>query len=59
MIYSKQTINAGKTKYQFFHREGARDSIPLRLPTVTFNSIEIRYKSFNKFLEVIIDENIE
>ena len=59
VVYSKQTTNAGKTKYQFFHKEGASDSIPLRLPIITFNSIEIKYKSFNKFLEVIIDENME
>ena len=36
----------------------ACDSIPLRLPTITFNSIEIKHESSVKFLGVIIDENI-
>ena len=32
--------------------------ILLRLPTITFNSIEIKHESFIKFLGVIIDKNI-
>ena len=36
----------------------ACDSIPLRLPTLTFNSIEIKRESSVKFVGVIIDENI-
>ena len=51
------SLNAGKTKYLFFHKPSACDSIPLRLPTITFNSIEIKRESA-KFLGVIIDENI-
>ena len=50
---NKLSLNSGKTKYIFFHKQGARDSIPLRLPTITFNSIEIKRESF-----IIIDENI-
>ena len=51
-------LNAGKTKYLFFHKPSACDSIPLRLPTITFNNIEIKRESSVKFLGVIIDENI-
>ena len=36
----------------------ACDSIPLRLPTLTFNSIEIKRESSAKFVGVIIDENM-
>ena len=39
-------LKLGKTKYLFFHKQSARDSIPLRLPTTTFNSIEFSYSIF-------------
>ena len=47
-----------KTKNLFFHKPSACDSFPLRLPTITFNSIKIKRESSVKFLGVIIDENI-
>ena len=53
-----KSLNTGKTKYLFFHKPSACDSIPLRLPTITFNNIEIKRESSVKFLGVIIDENI-
>ena len=34
------------------------DSVPLQLPTMTFNNIEIKRKDSVKFLGVIIDENL-
>ena len=55
---NKLSLNAGKTKYLFFHKQSVRDGIPLRLPTITFNSIEIKRESSVKFLGVITDENI-
>ena len=42
----------------YFHKPNACDSIPLRLLTIAFNSIEIKRESSVKFLGVIIDENI-
>ena len=57
-LANKLSLNAGKTKYLFFHKPSACDSIPLRLPTTTFNNIEIKRESSVKFLGVIIDENI-
>ena len=53
-----KSLNAGKIKYLFFHRQSARVSIPSRLPTITFNGIEIKRQSFIKLLGVIIDESI-
>ena len=50
--------NAEITKHLFFHKPSACGSIPLTLPTITFNSIEIKRESYVKFLGVIIDENI-
>ena len=47
-----------KLNIYFFNKPSACDSIPLRLPTITFNSIEIKRESSVKFLGVIIDENI-
>ena len=57
-LTNKLSLNAGKTKYLIFHKPSACDSIPLRLPTITFNNIEIKRESSVKFLGVIIDENI-
>ena len=57
VLTNKLSLNAGKTKL-FVHKLSACDSIPLRLPTITFNSIEIKRGSSAKFLGVIIDENI-
>ena len=34
------------------------DSLPLQLPAMTFNNIEIKRENYVKFLGVIIDENL-
>ena len=34
------------------------DSVPLQLPTMTLNNIEIKRENSIKFLGVIIDENL-
>ena len=57
-LANKLSLNVGKTKYLFFHKPNACDSIPLRLPIVNFNNIEIKRESSVKFQGVIIDENI-
>ena len=56
---NKLSVNSGKLNIYFFHKESARDGIPLRLPTITFYSIETKRDSFIRFLGVIIDENLE
>ena len=55
---NKLSLNTGKTKYLFFHKQSTRDSIPLRLTTILFNSIKIKRESFTKFLGVVIGEDI-
>ena len=35
-LANKLSLNEGKTKYLFFHKSSACDSIPLRLITITF-----------------------
>ena len=57
-VANKLSLNTGKTKYLFFHKQSARNSIPLRLPTITFNSTKIKRESFIKFLGVVIGEDI-
>ena len=46
-----------KLNIYFFYKLNPCDSIPLRLPTITFNSIKIKRESSVKFVRVIIDEN--
>ena len=57
---NKLSINQKKkkTKYVLFHKVPMCDSLPLQLPTMTFNNIEINIKIQIKFLGVIIDENL-
>ena len=55
---NKLFLNEGKTKNLFFNKQRSRDSIPLMLPTVTFNSTKITRESFTKFLGASIDEYI-
>ena len=47
-----------KTKNVLFHKVSMYDSLPSQLPTMTFNSIEIKRENSIKFLGVIIDENL-
>ena len=58
LIANKLSLNTRKSKYLFFHKQSARDSIPLRLTTILFNSIKIKRESFIKFLGVVIGEDI-
>ena len=47
-----------KAKYVLFHKVTMCDSLPLQLPAMTLNSIEIKRENSVKFLGVIIDENL-
>ena len=55
---NKLSLYTGKAKYLFFHKQSARDSIPLTLPTKTFKSMEIKRETFIKFFVVIMNEKI-
>ena len=46
-----------KLNLYFFHKLSTCDGISLRLPTITFNIIEIKRKYSAQTLEVITDEN--
>ena len=57
-LANKLSLNAKKTKYVLFHKVTMCDYLPLKLPTMTFNNIEIKRENSVKFLGVIIDENL-
>ena len=57
-ITNKLSLNAAKTKHLFLHRQSSRYGITLRLPTITFSSIDKKGESFIKFIEATIDGNI-
>ena len=54
---NKLSLNAGKTKYTFFHPPHSKDNIPLKLPALTINETEIKRETVIKFLGVLLDEN--
>ena len=57
---NKLLLNAKEkktTNHVLFHKVFLCDSVPLRLPTMAFNNIEIKRENSVKFLGVIIDEN--
>ena len=47
-----------KTKYVFFHKSRKKNDIPLNMPILKINQIEIKREKSLKFLGVIIDENL-
>ena len=59
-LANKLSLNAKKkkTKYVLFHKVTMCDSLPLQLPAMTLNNIEIKRENSVKFLGVIIDENL-
>ena len=54
---NKLSLNASKTKYVFFHPLRKRDDIPLQLPTLSIEDLEIKRTNSIRFLGVILDEN--
>ena len=54
---NKLSLNASKTKYLFFHPLRKRDDIPLQLPTLSIENLEIKRTNSFRFLGVILDEN--
>ena len=55
---NKLSLNANKTKYIFFHKRRDSDDIPLKLPVLKIDEIEIKREQSLKFLGVLIDENL-
>ena len=54
---NKLSINAGKTKYIFFHKQDSK-KIPQKLPMLILNNNTLERVNCIKFLGVILDENI-
>ena len=55
---NKLSLNITKTKYSFFHSLAYQDRIPLRLPSLFINGINIKRETTMKFLGILLDENI-
>ena len=55
---NKLSLNAGKTKYSFFHKLSKKDDIPLMLPKLTISNHVIERRVFFKFLGVLLVENL-
>ena len=55
---NKLSLNFGKTKYSLFHKLSRVDDLPLKLPKLSINNQEIKRASYNKFLGVLLDENL-
>ena len=48
---NKLSLNAGKTKYSFFHKPSKKDDIPLMLPKLPISNHVVERQVFIKFLE--------
>ena len=57
-LANKLSLNAKETKYVLFHKVTMCGSLPLQLPGMTLNNIEVKRKNSVKCLGVIIDENL-
>ena len=55
---TKCSINVGKIKLLFFHKQRLCDTIPFRLTVLKFNNVEIKTETSLKFTGVVIDGNI-
>ena len=55
---NKLSINAGKTKYIFFHKQHDSKKIPQKLPMLILNNTTLERVNYIEFLGVILDENI-
>ncbi|XP_057314221.1 uncharacterized protein LOC130655476 [Hydractinia symbiolongicarpus] len=55
---NKLSLNTSKTRYTFFHKLSKKDKIPLRLPGLVIDHVNIRREYSMKFLGVLLDENL-
>ena len=55
---NKLSLNANKTKYVFFHKPRKKGKVPLNLPILKINQMEIKREHSLKFLGVMVDENL-
>ena len=57
-IANRLSLNVKKTKHIFFHKNSAKDYIPLKLPDIQIANKTIEKTFLIKFLGVMLDENI-
>ncbi|MBY0580085.1 MAG: hypothetical protein K2P53_00155, partial [Rickettsiales bacterium] len=57
-ICNKLSLNVTKTKYILFHKQNKIDNLPLKLPDLKINKINITRQTSVNFLGVILDENL-
>ena len=55
---NKLSLNADKTKFTLFHKSSQSENLPLKLPKLIMNNIQIERKDSLKFLGVLIDETL-
>ena len=55
---NKLSLNVSKTKYTLFHSKQKRSKIPDTLPDLVMDNIKLERKKVNKFLGVLVDENL-
>ena len=58
LMANKLSLTVGKTKYSLFHKPSRVVDLPLKLPKLSINIQEIKRASYNKFLGVLLDENL-
>ena len=52
------SLNKDKNKYTLFHKVCEKDDIPLKLPSLFINDMEIKQITSIKYLGVLIDEHL-
>ena len=55
---NKLSLNVDKTKCTFFHKKSKSDDIPLKLPDLCINNINICREKSMKFLGVLLDDHL-
>lgn len=56
--FNKLSLNISKTKYTLFFKPSKRNDLPLKLPKIVVNNIDIKRENHIKFLGVLLDENL-
>ena len=55
---NKLFLNTDKTKYVLFHKAKSKDNLPVVLPDLFINDVQIKSENSLKFLGIMIDENL-
>ena len=55
---NKLSPNTDETKYVLFHKAKSKDNLPLVLPDLFINDVQIKSENSLKFLGIMIDESL-